>query len=124
MSSDEKHAHHHPPSGKKDLSQCFDRDNVPMCFQFKGWGHMSDNCLTKMIRSKSGSSGTDIKIPDTINGIQHDKLKLDCGAQHTAVHPDLVREDSYLNEYLLVQVADGRRICCPMARINLQIAGK
>ena len=85
---------------------------------------MSDNCLTKMIRLKSGSSGMDIRIPDTINDIQHDKLKLDCGAKHTAVHPDLVREDSYLNEYLLVQVADGHRICCPMARINLQIAGK
>ena len=119
MSSDDKHAHHRPPSGKKDLHQYFDQGRGALSFQCKGWGQTSTNCPTKMMRLKSGSSSTDIWIPGTVDSIQHDRLKLDCGAQHTAVHPDLVREDSYLDEHPLVQVADGRRTRCPMARINL-----
>ena len=95
-----------------------------MCFQCKGWGHISANCPTKMMRLKSGSSGRDIWIPGSVDSIQCDRLKLDCGAQYTAVHPDFVREDFYFDEHLLVQVADGHRTRCPMARINLQIAGK
>ena len=41
---------------------------------------MSANCPTKMMRLKSGSSVMDIWIPGTVDVIQHDRLKFDCGA--------------------------------------------
>ena len=58
-----------------------------------------------------------------VDSIHPDRLEDDCGAQYTAVNPDMVRENFYLDEYLLVHVVDGCRTHCPMARINLEIAG-
>lgn len=99
-----------------------DLHQVPTCYSCGEKGHKKPDCpksVRRLCPPKPDVSSLYVK--GKIGDIECSKMVIDSGATQTTVHPDLVPKALYTGDSILVHLADGLPMECPLANVYLHL---
>ena len=112
-----------PRPTERDPSR--DTYRVPICYSCVVKGHKKPDCPKRVRRLRSPQPKvSSLYVKGKIGDVECSKMVIDSGATQTTVHPNLVPKAQYTGDSILVHLADGSPMECPLAKVCLHLGDR
>ena len=108
----------------RPMSKYFDSEKGAMCFNCREWGHMGAQCPKRIARIATGGNSRHYVVQGTVGGSPSTNIKLDSGAEHTAVRSDYTKNAEPTDDVVLIESFSGHVTTHSVVRIKLQVGDR